>query len=197
MHAEVLDEAVANHAVLGAQLWQPGLEDDTPLGAALRDAVGARILSAKRREFESLGVVLGYRYEHSPVVVPDGTPAPPRQFAAYVPTSRPGGRAPHAWLGEGDSLYDRCGPGYTLLVHDAASRDVAQATAGAADLGIPLAVLPADEPALLALYPRALTLIRPDQHIAWHGDGWPGDGLWKTVTGRDASNTLAKGGLAA
>lgn len=197
VHAEVLDEAVANHAVLGAQLWQPGLEDDTPQGAALRAAVGERILAAKRREFESLGVVLGYRYEPSPVVVSDGTPAPTRQFAAYVPTSRPGGRAPHAWLNKGDSLYDRCGPGFTLLAHDTEGEAVAQAVSGAAALGIPLTVVPAGEPALCALYPRALTLIRPDQHIAWHGDGWPGDGLWKTVTGQGASNTVETGGLAA
>jgi hypothetical protein len=36
VHGAVIAEAVANHAVLGGQLWQKGLEDDTPSGAALR-----------------------------------------------------------------------------------------------------------------------------------------------------------------
>src|SRR5438105_6474255 len=73
VHEFVMDEAVANHAVLGNQLWEEGLEDDTPASAQLRARVGARIQVAKIREFNTLGVVLGYRYDNSPITVSDGS----------------------------------------------------------------------------------------------------------------------------
>ena len=41
----------------------------------------------------TLGIHLGYFYEGSPIVVPDGTPAPADDYANYVQTSRPGSRA--------------------------------------------------------------------------------------------------------
>ena len=34
-------------------------------------------------------------------------------------------------------------------------------------------MLQSDNPAVGTLYLRQLTLIRPDQHIAWAGDSWP------------------------
>src|SRR5438552_1651359 len=60
VHEYVMDEAVANHALVGNQLWQDGVEDATEAGARLRAEVGARIQVAKTREFNTLGVVLGY-----------------------------------------------------------------------------------------------------------------------------------------
>ena len=183
VHSMVLDEAVANHALLGNQLWADGLEDATPHGEALRATVGARIQSAKVREFATLGVVKGYRYDDSPVIVPDGSRAPGHDFINYVPTSRPGAIAPHAWLHDGSSLYDHFGTGFTLLVHDAGS-DVAQrAQAEARAAGVPLQVIAPAEAGVAAQYPAAATLVRPDQHVAWRGDAWPA-GLLARVTGR-------------
>ena len=46
----------------------------------------------------SFGVLLGYRYDASPICVADGSPAPPDHPQIYTPTSRPGHRAPHLWL---------------------------------------------------------------------------------------------------
>ena len=43
------------------------------------------------------GLALGYRYDPSPIVWPDGTPAPEDTVTDYHPTARPGSRAPHAW----------------------------------------------------------------------------------------------------
>src|SRR5262245_2925469 len=42
-----------------------------------------------------------YCYERSPICVPDGTPAPELETAQFVPSTRPGTRAPHAWLPDG------------------------------------------------------------------------------------------------
>lgn len=91
-----------------------------------------------------------------------------------MPSPAPGGRAPHAWLHDGSSLFDNFGQGMTLLaLPGVAKASLEAATRDAARLGIPLKVLPLDNPALPALYNRRLTLIRPDQHIAWTGDVWP------------------------
>ncbi|MDQ6680051.1 MAG: FAD-dependent monooxygenase, partial [Pseudomonadota bacterium] len=187
VHQQVLDEAVANHSTLGNQLWQPGLEDDSADGAALRQQIGGRIQAAKMREFTTLGVVLGYHYSGSPVIVDDGTPAPVPDFLNYVPSSRPGALAPHAWRHDGSSLYDHFGVGFTLLAaKDALSSVLDQARAQARAAGVPLVVLQPAEGGVCELYPRRFTLIRPDQHIAWRGDVWPqaSEALFERVSGR-------------
>ena len=176
VHEFVMDEAVANHALLGNQLWQEGLEDDTPAGERLRSEVGQRIQAAKIREFITLGVVLGYRYDDSPVIVPDGTAPPAHDFMNYVPSARPGALAPHAWLHDGSSLYDHFGQGFTLLAAydaDAAVLESAQEAARAA--GVPLKVLQPKERILKDLYQASYTLIRPDQHVAWRANEWPAE----------------------
>ena len=59
---------------------------------------------------------LGYRYEDSPIVVPDGPPPPePEDSRDYRQSSHPGCRAPHAWLADGRSTLDLFGRGFTLL----------------------------------------------------------------------------------
>ena len=187
VHELVLDEAVANHATLGGQLASEGMEDDTETGRQLRRETGARIQAAKLREFVTLGVVLGYRYEGSKIIVADGTPAPAYDFLNYVPSSRPGGLAPHAWLHDGSSLYDHFGKGFTLLTRSGAdSAGTAQAVADAQASGIDLTVIQPVAGGVASLYPTALTLIRPDQHVAWRGDSWPASGraLLARATGR-------------
>lgn len=189
VHNYVMDEAVANHATLGNQLFQPGMEDDTDAGAALRREIGARIEAAKLREFNTLGVTLGYRYADSPVVVADATPEPARDFLNYVPSSRPGAIAPHAWLHDGSSLFDHFGTGFTLLVTETVdSAQIDLARAAAREAGVPLKVLTPAGTALADLYRTRYALIRPDQHVAWRGNEWPVDGarLMQQVTGQDA-----------
>ncbi len=198
VHGLVLDEAVANHALLGNQLWADGLEDATAQGEALRATVGARIQSAKVREFVTLGVVKGYSYDTSPVIVPDGSPAPGQDYINYVPTSRPGAIAPHAWLHDGSSLYDHFGAGFTLLVRDAGCDAAQRAQAEARTAGVPLKVIAPAEAGVAAQYPAVATLIRPDQHVAWRGDAWPA-GLLARVTGQGAraATTVAREGVVA
>lgn len=177
VHQWVMDEAERNHAVLGNQLLADGIEDDGERGQRIRREVGGRIQAAKMREFATLGVVLGYQYEDSPVIAAESGPRPARDFINYVPTSRPGALAPHAWLHDGSSLYDHFGQGYTLLAASASLDDIAAARADARRAGVPLTVIQPAEGAIASLYPARLTLIRPDQHVAWRGDAWPGGGV--------------------
>ena len=183
VHNLVMDEAVANHALLSNQLWQEGLEDETPEGAAIRAGAGARIRDAKQREFDTLGVILGYRYENSPVIIPDGSAPPPWHFRDYLPSAHPGRLAPHAWLDDGTSIYDHFGAGFTLVSDGRADDlEVDRAARDAAALGIPFTSLKAPSPQIAELYGARHVLIRPDQHVAWRGNA-PRDG-WASVLGR-------------
>lgn len=177
VHQRVMDEAVANHAVLGKQLTQEGSEDDGPVGVRLRAQIGAAIREVKAREFNTLGVVLGSHYRGSPLVSGDGTAPPPSSVSHFTPSACAGDLAPHAWLADGRSLYDGFGPGYTLLAAGGwTAADAAQAAKDAAELGVPLHLYQPGHDGLAQLYQARLALIRPDQHVAWRGDSWPHDG---------------------
>src|SRR5258708_40274321 len=80
VHDLVMDEAVANHALLSHQLYRDGLEDDTPAGVSLRCHAGARIRAAKEREVNTPGGGLGYCYTNTPASRPDGNAPPPAHF---------------------------------------------------------------------------------------------------------------------
>lgn len=170
-------------AVAGLEI-PPTLEDDTAEGAAEREKMGAH-LATFTEEFRSLGIQLGARYDGSDLIIDDGTAPPEDSPFEYVPSAVPGGRAPHAWLGTNDALFDRFGSGFTLL---RLGRDPAEAMAliGAAERrGIPLAVVDIADPQIRDIFGRALILVRPDQHIAWRSDTMPADAdaVWDRVTG--------------
>jgi hypothetical protein len=146
-----------------------------------------------RREWFSIGVHLGYVYEGSPVVVPDGTPRPPLQTSSYTPTSRPGSRAPHAWIGEGKSTLDLFGKGYVMLRFGANPPSVEALRQAAANVGMPFEVADIADEAAAKLYERRLVLVRPDGQVAWRGDALPEDTatLVDTVRGAIAGEAPA------
>jgi len=114
----------------------------------------------------------GGRYDGSPIVISDGTAPPPDAVNSYQPTGCPGGRAPHLWLEEHRSLYDALGADYALVRVDPNVR-VSGIVEAAACRGVPFALIDLDTPDAGALYTRKLTLIRPDQHVAWRSDEEP------------------------
>jgi hypothetical protein len=118
--------------------------------------------------------VLGYRYDDSPIVVPDGTPPVEHGPQRYVQSARPGGRAPHGWVAPGRSTLDLFGAGFVLLRFGGA-RAGDRLIAAARSRGVPLAVNDIADPALARLYERRLVLVRPDGHVAWRADREPDD----------------------
>lgn len=154
-----------------------GLEDETSQGEALRRQAGERLLAHAKAEFNIPGITFGTRYDGSPIVARDDEAPPPDRADVYQPSSIPGGRAPHAWLPDGGSLFDRFGFGFTLLElapdEPAGDAPLAQGMAGLAHLRI--APAQARAAGLRDLYPRRFTLIRPDQVVAWRGERLPGD----------------------
>jgi 2-polyprenyl-6-methoxyphenol hydroxylase-like FAD-dependent oxidoreductase len=161
--------------------------DDTPEGERARRAVGTRLKESLRSEWECLGVMLGHRYEASPICVPDGTPPVPDPVSDYIPTARPGSRAPHAWLADGRSTLDLFGRGFVLLRLDKTPVDASSLVAAAASQRVPLDVVDVDDPEISALYARRLLLVRPDGHVAWRGDALPPDANWLISVVRGAS----------
>jgi hypothetical protein len=185
VHERTIAEAVINFGSTSNQLVRPGLEDEGAVGDATRNEVADIIEATKIREFMTLGIVLGMRYEDSAIIVPDGSAPPPEHFMLYTPSAHPGCLAPHLWLEDGSSLYDHFGDGFTLLVTDGQEADMAAFAAAMAQRNVPLKVLFTGDARLRERYQARLCLIRPDQHVAWRGDRLPEDwhGLVNRVTG--------------
>ena len=140
-------------------------------GANMRNLAGdlprdeQAIQSAKRTEFYSLGLVLGYSYAGSPVVQPAPRPPAVTDVTSYTPAAEPGARLPHEWLPDGSSLYDRLGTGFTLLGPVPGGHPgVADLVSRARRQRIPLALA---EPSASYPWRTEFLLVRPDQHIAW------------------------------
>lgn len=148
-----------------------------------RRALGDRMLETTRMEWVSIGVVLGYRYAASPVIVPDGSVEPPDPLDAYGPVVRPGHRAPHVRLPDGGSLHDRLGPDFSLLPTGAETLGEPAVRAkslmdAAARRGMPVRLIdlePAARAAVAEQYGDGWVLVRPDQHIGWRAEALPAD----------------------
>lgn len=146
------------------------LEAVGPAADALRADLKAE-LARQEKLLKSSGILLGYRYEDSPICVPDGTPAPPDHPQQYVPTARPGHRAPHAWLADGRSVLDLFGPWFTLLCFDATNPCAEALERACAKQGVPLERVAVDDRNICQLYGDcACVLIRPDLMVAWRGN---------------------------
>ena len=147
------------------------VSDATEEGQRVRAALGQRLRDSTRVEWESMGLQIGHRYENSPICVADGTPPTPDDFREYVPTTRPGSRAPHHWLEDGCSTLDLFGNGFTLMVFPAApAESVEKLRLAFAQRHIPLEIVQVADESVAALYERPLVLVRPDGHVAWRGD---------------------------
>jgi 2-polyprenyl-6-methoxyphenol hydroxylase-like FAD-dependent oxidoreductase len=95
----LLDSYHAERQPLGTVITRNSLANAMSMG---RTENKAGVLP--RREFlNEQGLIFGASYE-STAVVPDGTPAPALEdiVTEYVPSARPGSRAPHVWLKRGN-----------------------------------------------------------------------------------------------
>jgi 2-polyprenyl-6-methoxyphenol hydroxylase-like FAD-dependent oxidoreductase len=148
---------------------------DTLAGTAKRTEVGAIFEQKISRLYESLGIEMGYVYEHSPVIVSEGERGLQAEERRYLPTASPGARLPSTFLADGSALFDHLSPvGFTLLVCGEAD-NTARFAAAAAERRVPLKVLPLAEARLRTLYGCRYLLVRPDQHVCWRGDTLPSE----------------------
>jgi hypothetical protein len=122
------------------------------------------------------GTDMGYRFNGSPVVLPDYTGVePPQSVRSYAASTWPGGRAPHVFLADGvTSIFDLYGPGFTIVDFSSHGEISDKFMAVAKSQGIPLKkVHIPDEKHAREIWERDVVLLRPEGHVAWRA---PGDG---------------------
>jgi putative polyketide hydroxylase len=141
------------------------------------------------------GLVLGASYSSS-AVVPDGTMSPEQEnpIGDYVPTARPGHRAPHLWLDDThtQSTLDLFGNGFVLLTTAAGT---AWHAARLGESRIPIRVHEINHPDWPALYgigPFGAVLVRPDGYVAWRS---PRESIEPNELGHALSIILGRAGL--
>jgi hypothetical protein len=135
------------------------------------------------------GLIFGATYA-SAAVVPDGTPEPvlADPVCEYIPSARPGGRAPHVWLqrdGARISTIDLFGDGFVLLTGAEGRAWTVAARQLAADRLPGLAAITVGDGALAdpegqwaATYGvdrSGAVLVRPDGHVGWRSRGMATD----------------------
>jgi hypothetical protein len=147
------------------------IEEPGPEGDAARARVGQDAYDINVGQFCCGGLNFGSFIENSPIIAHDG-PAPGYTIYDFTPSTVPGCRTPHIWLGQGVSLYDAMGPDFTLLRFDP-TLDVGNLLAAAEIRGVPLHLL--DVSTKEPVYAEKLVLSRPDQHVAWRGNAAPAD----------------------
>jgi 2-polyprenyl-6-methoxyphenol hydroxylase-like FAD-dependent oxidoreductase len=173
--ARAATESLKNFRRLTAPANNAAIYDATPEGEALRARLGRRMVEENTKAWHPMGVHLGYIYNPSPIVVPDGSPRPSDDTVSYTPSAYPGCRAPHAWLAPGQSTLDLFGSDFVLMQFGDAETQALQAAARTR--GVPLTFHRIDNAAAAALYEKRLVLVRPDGHVAWRGDAPPADAL--------------------
>ncbi|HVC62456.1 MAG TPA: FAD-dependent monooxygenase [Acetobacteraceae bacterium] len=177
--AVLLDTYHAERQPIGVAITQASLENSLSMGRTARQD------SAKlpRAAFLSeQGLIFGAAYE-SGAVVADGTEAPVLDdpVTQYVPSARPGCRAPHVWLrrdGAPVSTVDLFGPRFVVLTggRGGAWLDAARRLAGPSRPPLVAHMIGGDgaladgDGAWAAAYGVAddgAVLVRPDGHVAW------------------------------
>ncbi len=167
------------------------LKSDNPLAVAQREKLREAV-AFKNYEFNAHGVEMNQRYASS-AVVPDGTPEPAftrDRELYYAPTTWPGARLPHVWLGRDGhqvSSLDIVGHGaFTVLTGIGGQAWVEAAKAVAANSGVAVnahVIGPGREFSdLFGDWARAseieesgCLLVRPDHHVAYRGKTLAGD----------------------
>jgi 2-polyprenyl-6-methoxyphenol hydroxylase-like FAD-dependent oxidoreductase len=153
-----------NHLV-----FEPGRDGDHA-----RKEFGDAYTTMMKREWYTIGIHLGFRYEGSPIVIPDGTPEPEDTVSTYEQTARPGHRAPHVWLTPSESTLDYYGREFVLMRFDPEA-DADRLIDAARSKDVPIRLVDVENEDACKLYGSMLVLVRPDGHVAWRGDEQPAD----------------------
>lgn len=150
------------------------IEDSGAEGEASRASLALDAYELNVQQFAAEGLNFGYNYEFSPIISYDEETAPSFTMGDYAPSTVPGCRAPHFWLADGASVYDRLGLYYTVIARgDADTADIEKLTTEARAQQMPLTVVAASSDELPAEYTSRITIVRQDQHVVWRGDRVP------------------------
>ncbi len=158
LQRRVIDEATTNMATLAPELLDDGLDRPGPDGDRARAAAARRITETKRAEYFSTDLVLGHRYEDSPVLQASPFAPGPRTSGAAS-----GRRLPHQWVSPQVSTLDLVTGGHLILTADGELG--ARAGRAAAAAGLPATVTQLKQP-LMRRLGAELLIVRPDQVVS-------------------------------
>ncbi|MFI5001966.1 MAG: FAD-dependent monooxygenase, partial [Reyranellales bacterium] len=169
----LLDSYDAERRPLAETITRNALANALSMGRTTRQSSAV----LPRREFlNEQGLIFGASYT-STAVVPDGTEpvAVGDPVTDYVPSARPGSRAPHVWLQRGEerlSTIDLVGPHFLLLAgrEGSAWREAARRIALAAytiGQGGDLTDPDGNWHEVYGVGADGAVLIRPDGYVAW------------------------------
>lgn len=166
-------------------------KDNTPEGAKKRAAV-REAMELKNYEFNAHGVEMGQFYD-SEAIVPDGSQSPstdrdPELY--YEPSTVPGARLPHVWLGDAREKYSTHDLAkytqFTLFTGITGEAWVEAAAAVAASRNLPIEVIIVgpgrqytdlyfDWERIRGVGEDGAVLVRPDKHVGWRVQNLPED----------------------
>ena len=158
LHRRVIDEASTNMATLAPELLDDGLDEPGPEGDRARAAAARRITQTKRAEYFSIDLVLGHRYEDSPVL--QASPHAPGPWTSCAASGR---RLPHLWVSPQVSTLDLVTGTHLVLTADGGLG--ARAGRAAAAAGLPATVTRLEQP-LMRRLGAELVIVRPDQVVS-------------------------------
>ncbi|WP_374572189.1 FAD-dependent monooxygenase [Phenylobacterium sp.] len=186
-----MEEATANLGRMGKASADPDLLAADAAGDRVRRVVGERVAGLMAREWQSIGIHIGYRYDASPICSDEPGPRPPMEVTSYTQTGYPGARAPHVWLPDGRSTLDLFGRGFVVLDLGATPGGAEALVQAANECGVPCHCHLLADPAIQAVYGAALAIVRPDGHVAWRGDEPPAVPLvlWERLRGATSSDS--------
>jgi len=183
LHRRVIVEAVANMSTLSPELLGDDLTDPGARGQTSRARAAARIQDTKSSEFFSLDLVLGHRYDNSPIIPAAMTD----QAGPWSSTAVPGRRLPHVWLEPDRSTLDLVRLDHVVLAGPDTHVDPLRAAA--VDQHMPLDVHRVTSDVMAGLGADRV-IVRPDHIVAAVGTGeQPGPDLVTTLSGHANSIT--------
>lgn len=141
----------------------------------------------KARETEAGATIRTYEpnYEGSAVILgPPGGKCRAQGTHSFL--ARPGHHLPPQQLSTGRNVFEELGSGLTLLAFGAEDQAVDDFERAARSLSAPLKIVRDSYDSDRRKYESRLILLRPDQYVAWTGDGRPADAnrLLSKVLGR-------------
>jgi len=144
----------------------------------------AKLAETSHRGGSHLGLDLGYHYSSNGILgEPQRWPELADPVNDYIPSGRPGGRAPHCWLdrSESHSTLDEMSRGFVLLTGGTSTFWANQCAMAATHFSTPdslLHLMATPETGATDLYgigTKGAALIRPDGFVAWRSPKEEGD----------------------
>ncbi|MGB1642369.1 MAG: FAD-dependent monooxygenase, partial [Paracoccaceae bacterium] len=139
------------------------IESQNKAGIEQRKIAAKYLVDHAKKEFNIPGITFGARYDGSPILPQNDIGKITDSANEYKQSPIPGGRAPHFWLSETESIYDKFGFNWTLIrfrpISDSADTIIEESK----NRGLDLKILNIENQEIKKFYDANLIVIRPDQ----------------------------------